>query len=136
MIIYKHILISGDKVLHHVTPVTSDHVRLTLIFGLSPANAFQPPLTILSSMIRVDWATGVAPYEFYREKAWQASHALAYLAEKTTFTQSGEQLARKLRSVTAELGRAADLLDGTTVDTITFFDETKNKEEMDYEKEA
>ena len=39
----------------------------------SPANAFQPPLTILSSMTRVDWATGVAPYEFYREKAWQVS---------------------------------------------------------------
>ena len=24
-------------------------------------------------MTRVDWATGVAPYEFYREKAWQVS---------------------------------------------------------------
>ena len=119
-----------------MTPVTSDHVRLTLIFGLSPANAFQPPLTILSSMIRVDWASGVAPYEFYREKAWQASHALAYLAQETSFTHSGEELARKLRSVTAELARAADLLDGSTSDTITFFDETKNKEEMDYEKET
>ena len=125
-----------EQVLHHVTPVTSDHVRLTLIFGLSPANAFQPPLTILSSMIRVDWASGVAPYEFYREKAWQASHALAYLAQETSFTLSGEELARKLRSVTAELARAADLLDGSTSDTITFFDETKNKEEMDYEKET
>jgi len=132
----KMILTHGSEVLHHVTPVTSDHIRLTLIFGLSPANTFQPPLTILSSMIRVDWATGVAPYEYYREKAWQASHALAYLAKRTTFTLSGEELARKLRSVTAELERAADLLDGTTVDTITFFDETKNNEEMDYEKEA
>ena len=83
----------------------------------SPANAFQPPLTILSSMTRVDWATGVAPYEFYREKAWQVSHvyivtcnnvkcndvtcqtshALAHLAEETRFTKSGEVLARKLR---------------------------------------
>ena len=119
-----------------MTPVTSDHVRLTLIFGLSPANAFQPPLTILSSMIRVDWSTGVAPYEFYREKTWQASHALAYLAEKTKYTGSGVELARKMRSVIGELVRAADLLDGTTQDTITFFDETKNKEQMDYEKEA
>ena len=84
------ILTRGSEVLHHVTPVTSSHVRVTLIFGLrwgrvsrvtilsrvtcsSPANAFQPPLTILSSMTRVDWATGVAPYEFYREKAWQVS---------------------------------------------------------------
>jgi len=132
----KMILTHGSEVLHHVTPVTSDHVRLTLIFGLSPANAFQPPLTILSSMIRVDWATGVAPYEFYREKAWQASHALQHLAEKTTFTRSGQDMARKLRSVIGELVRAADLLDGTASDTITFFDETKNREEMDYEKEA
>ena len=54
----KMILTHGSEVLHHVTPVTSDHTRVTLIFGLSPANCFQPPLTILSSMIRVDWATG------------------------------------------------------------------------------
>jgi len=132
----KMILTHGSEVLHHVTPVTSDHVRVTLIFGLSPANAFQPPLTILSSMIRVDWATGVAPYEFYREKAWQASHALSFLAQQTSFTLHGEELARKIRSVTEELTRAAALLDGSTSDTITFFDETKNKEEMDYEKET
>merc|ERR1712142_755331 len=127
----KMILTHGSEVLHHVTPVLSDHVRVTLIFGLSPANAFQPPLTILSSMIRVDWATGVAPYEFYREKAWQMSNALAYLAEETLFTRNGETLSKKLRSVSQELTRAADLLDGSASDTITFFDETKNKEEMD-----
>ena len=128
------ILTHGSEVLHHVTPVTSDHTRVSLIFGLSPANAFQPPLTILSSMVRVDWATGVAPYEFYREKAWQASHALAHLARETVFTRDGAVLATKLRSVTTELLRAAALLDGSKEDTITFFDETKNKEEMDYEK--
>ena len=88
---------------------------LSRVTCCSPANAFQPPLTILSSMTRVDWATGVAPYEFYREKAWQVSHvyqyimsrvyyitcqtshALAHLAEETRFTKSGEVLARKLR---------------------------------------
>lgn len=112
------------KVLHCVTPVTSNHIRMTLIFGFTPANAFQPPLTILNTMKRVDWASGVAPYEFYREKAWQASQALAYLAEETKFTLQGDTLANKLRSVTAELTRAADLLDGTTDDTITFFDGT------------
>ena len=85
---------------------------------------------------RVDWATGVAPYEFYREKAWQCSQALAYLAEETQFTNNREKLARKLRSVVAELTRAADLLDGVTDDTITFFDENKNKEQKDYAKEA
>ena len=87
-------------------------------------------------MFRVDWATGVAPYEFYREKAWQCSHALAHLAEETQFTTNRETLARKLRSVVAELTRAADLLDGITDDTITFFDESKNKEERDYQKES
>ena len=78
-------------------------------------------------MMEVDRENGVAPYEFYREKAWQASNALAYLAEETEFTLSGEQLARKLRSVLGELARAADLLDGTTRDAITAFDETRNK---------
>ena len=34
----------------------------------------------------------------------------------------------------SELHRAASLLDGTTEDTITFFDETRNKEQKDYEK--
>ena len=123
---------SGVQVLHHVTPVTSDHTRVTLIFGLSPANCFQPPLTILSSMMRVDWATGVAPYEFYREKAWQASSALAHLATQTPFTRAGSELATKLRSVTAELTRAAELLEGSREDTITFYDEDKGSEACDY----
>ena len=119
-----------------MTPVTSDHTRVTLIFGLSPANCFQPPLTILSSMARVDWASGVAPYEFYREKAWQASSALAHLATETQFTRAGATLAAKLRSVTAELTRAAELLEGSMEDTITFYDENKRSEQRDYEKEA
>ena len=34
----------------------------------------------------------------------------------------------------SELHRAASLLEGTTEDTITFFDETRNKEQKDYEK--
>ena len=93
-----------------MTPVTSNHVPVTLIFGLSPADAFQPPLTILDTMTKVDRENGVALYEFYREKAWQACNALAYLAEQTEFTLSGEQLARKLRSVLGELGRYNHLL--------------------------
>jgi len=129
----KMILTHGSEVLHHVTPVTSNHTRITLIFGLTPANAFQPPLTILSTMVRVDWAKGVAAFEFFREKAWQTSNALAYLAEETLFTQHGESLSRKLRSVATELNRAANLLNGTTDDAITFFDEIKNKEEIDWE---
>jgi hypothetical protein len=67
------ILTQGAEVLHHVTPVTSEHVRQTLVFGLTPANAFQPPRTVLSSMVRVDWKSGIAPYEFYRAAAWQCS---------------------------------------------------------------
>merc|ERR1712215_538721 len=101
----KMILTHGSEVLHHVTPVTSDHVRVTLIFGLTPANVFQPPMTILSTMTKVDG--GLALYEFYREKAWQTSHALSYLAQQTNFTLSGEILPGKLRSVIQELNRAA-----------------------------
>ena len=56
-----------------VRPRVSHVTILSRVTCCSPANAFQPPLTILSSMTRVDWATGVAPYEFYREKAWQVS---------------------------------------------------------------
>ena len=85
-------------------------------------------------MVRADWATGVAPYEFYREKAWQTSNALAHFAKMTQFTKNGSILASKLRTVTTELIRAADLLDGTTEDTITYFDANKNKEEVDFEK--
>jgi len=129
------ILTQGAEVLHHVTPVTSNHVRQTLIFGLTPANAFQPPRTIYSSMVRVDWASGVAPYEYYREKAWQLSQALAHLAEKTTFTKDTKLLAQKLRSVREELTRASDLLDGTQTDVISFFDEVKGEEQQDYVKQ-
>ena len=117
-----------------MTPVTSDHIRVTLIFGLSPGNAFQPPQTVLGSMVRVDWDTGVAPYEYYREKAWQAHNCLAYLAEETVFTQDRMFLARKLRSVATELTRAADALDETIDDAIKFFDEDKNQAALDYAK--
>ena len=44
------------------------------------------------------------------------------------------KFARKLRSVTAELTRAADLLDGSKDDTITFYDEDKGSEAKDYDK--
>jgi len=129
------ILTQGSEVLHHVTPVTSNHVRQTLIFGLTPANAFQPPRTIYSSMVRVDWASGVAPYEYYREKAWQLSQALAHMAETTTFTTDTQLLARKLRCVREELTRALDLLSGEETDVISFFDEVKGKEQQDYVKQ-
>jgi len=128
------ILTQGAEVLHHVTPVTSHHVRQTLVFGLTPASAFQPQRTIHSSMVRVDWATGVADYEFYRAAAWQCSQALAHLAESTTFTRDARHLATRLRSVTSELARAADLLDGTSSDVISFYDEVKGEEEEDYAK--
>jgi len=64
----------------------------------------------------VDWATGVADYEFYRAAAWQCSQvrgeeeeeeedhlrspctqALAHLAESTTFTRDASHLATRLR---------------------------------------
>ena len=48
------ILAQGSEILHHVTPVTNDAKRISLIFGYAPANCFQPPKTNLRTMERVD----------------------------------------------------------------------------------
>ena len=42
------------------------------------------------------------------------------------------ELATRLRSVTAELTRAAELLEESREDTITFYDEDKGSEASDY----
>jgi len=129
------ILTRGSAVLHHVTPVTSNTVRTTLILGFQPANAFQPPCTVLGPLIRVDWDTGIAPYEYYRAVAWQLATALTGLAKQTGFTRDGAALALKLRTVEAELGRVAALLEGSQTDTIPYYNENTRAEEMDYRRE-
>ena len=82
----KMILAQGSEILHHVTPVTNDALRISLIFGYAPANAFQPPKTILKTMQKVDQIHQMANYEFFREKAWQGVYCLKHFTENTTYT--------------------------------------------------
>jgi len=127
----KMILAQGSEIFHHVTPVTTDTVRTSLIFGLTPANAFQPPRTILDTMRTVDFDTGISDYEYFREKAWQLSHVLAHLAKKTPFTRDGKELARKMNPVIKELRRAVSILDSAQTDAIQFYDEDKGTTKKD-----
>jgi len=82
----KMILAQGSEILHHVTPVTNAIIRISLIFGYAPANAFQPPKTILKTMQKVDQIHKMANYEFFREKAWQSLHCLKHFVETETYT--------------------------------------------------
>ena len=74
----KMILAQGSEILHHVTPVLNNNVRISLIFGYGPANSFQPPKTILKTMQRVSTFYDMANYEYFREKAWQTMNCLDY----------------------------------------------------------
>ena len=53
-----------------------------MIMGYAPANCFQPPKTVLASFRGVDRTFKMQDYEYFREKAWQAKHALeSYMKE-------------------------------------------------------
>ncbi len=60
--------------------------RISLVFGYAPANAFQPPKTILRPLASVDTKLRMAKYEFFREKAWQTMTCLKHYVEKTTYS--------------------------------------------------
>ncbi len=45
-----------------------------MVLGYAPANCFQPPKTILETFRYI--GDPLSDYEYFREKAWQASHAL------------------------------------------------------------
>jgi hypothetical protein len=90
------ILAQGSEVLHHVTPVSSQELRITMVIAYGPANAYQPPKSILStiwqvrknidaislkrdmigSQLQADSVHRLGEFEYFREKAWQCSHAL------------------------------------------------------------
>ena len=59
----------------------------------------------------------------------------AALSLETGFTRDGAALALKLRTVEAELGRVAALLEGSQTDTIPYYNENTRAEEMDYRRE-
>ncbi len=72
----KMILAQGSEVLHQVTPVLSQHRRISMIMAYAPANAYQPPKSVLKTMRMVDRVHNLSDFEFFREKAWQCSFAL------------------------------------------------------------
>lgn len=132
----KMILAQGSEILHHVTPVNNQIIRISLIFGYAPANSFQPPKTILKTMQKVDQHHKMANYEFFREKAWQSLHCLKYYVDNVPYTSNGQYLSEKLRAVATELIRTANLLNDSEDDTIKVFDEIKGKIEINYDKLA
>ena len=90
------ILAQGAELLHHVTPVTNNVIRISMIFGYAPANCFQPPKTILKTFQKVDQTHKMAEYEFFREKAFQAEHCLKHYVEKIPYTQDKQMLGKEL----------------------------------------
>ncbi len=57
-----------------------------MIMAYASANPYQPPKTVLQSLIRVDKVHNLAEYEYFREKAWQCCHALKGYTENVKYT--------------------------------------------------
>ena len=90
---------------------------------------FKPDKMVMQTYVQEDKPRGNKSglYEFFRV----CGNALMGMTKVVPYTEHGEQLAERLRSVAEELKRCADLVEGNTNDTIGFFDETKNKFEED-----
>ena len=56
-----------------------------MIMAFAPANCFQPPKTILSSFRGADRTFKMGDFEFFREKAWQAKHALEFYMKNVKY---------------------------------------------------
>jgi len=120
------ILAQGSKIIHHVTPVEyAKEDRISLIISLSPANAYHPDRTVYNSMQKLDcnYRDGVPEFEFFRQKMWQMSKILEDYVKNEKFVDDKHYYARKVRAVSKELDRVADLLDGSLEDKIGFFAE-------------
>ena len=57
-----------------------------MIMAYASANAYQPPKTILQTMVTVDSVHQLGEYEFFREKAWQCAHALKGYTSNIKYT--------------------------------------------------
>lgn len=127
------VVLQGSEILHHVTPITNDSVRSILITCFTPANVFKPDKTVLATEEQEDKMTGCAKYEFFRSKAWTCSNVLKAMVEQVEYTQDGGEMSRRLRSVSHELDRVADLLEERTSDAIGFYNEESGKHEAVYQ---
>jgi len=130
----KMVLAQGSEILHHVTPIESLKKRTVIVFCFTPANVFKPDKIVLQTYIQEDKPLGnkCAVFEFFRGRAWACGNALIGMTKKTAYTEDGEKLAERLRSVAHELSRCADLVEENANDAIGFFDESKGVYEEEY----
>jgi len=132
----KMMLCQGSEILHHVTPIRSSLKRTVVILAFARADVFKPDKMVMQTYVQEDKPRGNKSglYEFFRGRSWVCGNALMGMTRVVPYTEDGEQLATRLRSVAEELKRCADLIEEKTNDTIGFFDETKNKFEEDWIK--
>ena len=111
--------------------------RTVVILPFARADVFEPDKMVMQTYVQEDKPRGNKSglYEFFRGRAWVCGNALMGMTRVVPYTENGEQLAERLRSVAEELKRCADLVEGNTNDTIGFFDETKKKFEEDWIKQ-
>ena len=57
-----------------------------MVMAYSPANVFQPPKSVLGTMVRVDQVHQLGRYEYFREKAWHCSQVLKGYTETVKYT--------------------------------------------------
>ena len=60
--------------------------RISMVMAYSPANVFQPPKSVLGTMVRVDQVHQLGRYEYFREKAWHCSQVLKGYTETVKYT--------------------------------------------------
>lgn len=123
----KMILAQGSEILHHVTPVQSNHVRISMIFGYAPSNPFQPQKTILDTMRKLDTKHKLGDYEYFREKCWQIRNCLDHYVNQVEYSTDGEKLGGILRAVASELIYCADVLEDIRSDRFKVLDECTGK---------
>ena len=63
--------------------------RISMIMAFAPANCFQPPKTVLASFRGVDRTFKMGDFEYFREKAWQAKHALDFYMKEVKYRLVG-----------------------------------------------
>jgi len=130
----KMILAQGSEILHHVTPVESDHVRISMIFAYAPANPFQPQKTILDTMRKLDSKHKLGDYEYFREKCWQVRNCLDHYVNTVEYSNDGKQFGEKLRAVASELMFYADIMQGNRSDKFLVLDEYTGKLTKEFNK--
>lgn len=130
----KMILAQGSEILHHVTPVQSNHVRISMIFAYSPANPFQPQKTIVDTMRKLDSKHKLGDFEYFREKCWQMRNCLDHYVNTVPYSNDGVQMGEKLRAVASELTHCADVLQGVRSDAFKVLDEMAGKLTEEFNK--